>query len=285
MNRVGSLADRNRREYVCELMLSGEELERYARHIVLREIGGPGQAALKRARVLVIGAGGLGAPALMYLAAAGVGTLGIIDDDVVSLSNLQRQVIHATGDIGRPKIDSAGEEIVRLNPHVRVEPHGMRLAAANALDLVARYDIVADGSDNFTTRYLVSDACFLAKKPLVTAAVGTFDGTLTTLRPHERSADGKPNPTYRCLFPAPPPEGAVPACAEAGILGALTGVVGAMMALEVIREIVPFGEGLTGRLLMIDARAMRFETLSYAWDPANPLSGEAPTIRDLSGHI
>ena len=265
-------------------MLSGDELERYARHIVLREIGGPGQAALKRARVLVIGAGGLGAPVLMYLAAAGVGTLGVIDDDVVSLSNLQRQVIHATPDIGRPKVDSASEEIVRLNPNVAVEAHGVRLTAANALELIARYDIVADGSDNFGTRYLVSDACFLAKKPLVTAAVGTFDGTLTTLRPHERGADGKPNPTYRCLFPAPPPAGAVPACAEAGILGALTGVVGSLMALEIVREIVGFGEGLTGRLLMIDARAMRFETLSYAWDPANPLSGAAPTIRDLGGH-
>ena len=285
MNRNETLADRNRREYVSELMLSGDELERYARHIVLREIGGPGQAALKRARVLVIGAGGLGAPVLMYLAAAGVGTLGVIDDDTVSLSNLQRQVIHATADVGRPKVDSAAEEIVRLNPNVAVEAHGVRLTAANALELIARYDIVADGSDNFVTRYLVSDACFLAKKPLVTAAVGTFDGTLTTLRPHERGADGKPNPTYRCLFPAPPPAGAVPACAEAGILGALTGVVGSLMALEIVREIVGFGEGLTGRLLMIDARAMRFETLSYAWDPANPLSGEAPTIRDLGGHL
>jgi adenylyltransferase/sulfurtransferase len=160
----------------------------------------------------------------------------------------------------------------------------MRLAAANALDLVARYDLVADGSDNFATRYLVSDACFLAGKPLVTAAVGTFDGTLTTIRAHQRGADGRPNPTWRCLFPEPPPAGSVPACAEAGILGALTGVVGSLMALEVIREIVGFGQGLVGRLLMIDARAMRFETLSYAWDPANPLSGEAPTIRDLSVH-
>jgi adenylyltransferase/sulfurtransferase len=264
-------------------MLSADELERYARHIVLREVGGPGQAALKRARVLVIGAGGLGAPVLMYLAAAGVGTLGVIDDDVVSLSNLQRQIIHATPDVGRPKVASAAEEVARLNPHVNVETHGVRLTAANALELMARYDLVADGSDNFTTRYLVSDACFFARKPLVTAAVGTFDGTLTTIRAHERGADGKPNPTYRCLFPAPPPEGTVPACAEAGILGALTGVVGSMMALEVIREIVGFGEGLTGRLLMIDARAMRFETLSYAWDPANPLSGEKPTITDLRG--
>jgi adenylyltransferase/sulfurtransferase len=268
---------------VQQPMLSPDELERYARHIVLREVGGPGQAALKRARVLAIGAGGLGAPLLMYLAAAGVGTLGVIDDDVVSLSNLQRQIIHATPDVGTRKVESAAGEISRLNPHVAIETHAMRLTSANALDLVSRYDIVADGSDNFATRYLVSDACFFAKKPLVTAAVGTFDGTLTTVRAHE-SRDGKPNPTYRCLFPAAPPAGAVPACAEAGILGALTGVIGSMMALEAIREIVGFGEGLVGRLLMVDARAMRFETLNYAWDPGNPLSGETPTIRDLSIH-
>jgi adenylyltransferase/sulfurtransferase len=266
-------------------MLSAEELERYARHIVLREVGGPGQAALGRARVLVIGAGGLGAPALMYLAAAGVGTLGVIDDDVVSLSNLQRQIIHATPDIGAPKVDSAAAVIKKLNPHVAVEPHGVRLTAQNALNLIGRYDIVADGSDNFATRYLVADACYFAKKPLVTAALGTFDGTLTAIRAYERGTDGKPNPTYRCLFPEPPPPGTVPACAEAGILGALAGVVGSMMALEVIREIVGFGEGLVGRLVMLDARAMRFETLRYAWDPANPLTGEKPTIHDLSAHI
>jgi adenylyltransferase/sulfurtransferase len=266
-------------------VLSPDELERYARHIVLREVGGPGQAALKKARVLVIGAGGLGAPVLMYLAAAGVGTLGVIDDDVVSLSNLQRQIIHATPDLGAPKVNSAAAAIARLNPHVAVDTHATRLTAANALDLVARYDLVADGSDNFATRYLVSDACFLAKKPLVTAAVGTFDGTLTTIRAHELSRDGKPNPTYRCLFPEAPPPGTVPACAEAGILGALTGVLGSMMALEVIREIVGFGEGLVGRLLMVDARALRFEALNYAWDAGNPLSGEKPTIRDLSSHF
>jgi len=254
-------------------MLTADELERYARHIVLREVGGPGQAALGRARVLVVGAGGLGAPALLYLAAAGVGTLGVVDDDTVSLSNLQRQVIHATPDIGRPKVESAAAAIARLNPHVRVEAHALRLEEGNARDLVARYDLVADGSDNFATRYLVSDACFHEKKPLVTAAVGIFDGTLTTIRAHERGKDGRPNPTYRCLFPEPPPAGTVPACAEAGILGALTGVLGSLVALEVIREIVGFGEGLVGRLLMIDARAMRFETLSYAWDPGNPLSG------------
>jgi adenylyltransferase/sulfurtransferase len=263
-------------------MLDKDEIERYARHIVLREVGGPGQAALKRARVLVIGAGGLGAPTLMYLAAAGVGTLGVIDDDRVSLSNLQRQVIHGTPDIGRRKVESAAEAIGRLNPHVAVETHAFRLTAENAVDLVGRYDIVADGSDNFTTRYLVSDACFFAKRPLVTAAVGTFDGTLTTIRAHERGADGKPNPTYRCLFPEPPPPGTVPACAEAGILGALVGILGSMTALEVIREIVHFGEGLVGRVVMVDTRAMRFTALDYAWDPDNPLNGERPTIRSLA---
>ena len=251
-------------------MLSDDELERYARHIVLREVGGPGQAALRRARVLVVGAGGLGAPVLLYLAAAGVGTLGIVDDDVVTLSNLQRQVIHATPDVGAPKVKTAAATIRRLNPNVLVRPHHVRLAADNALALVEDYDIVADGSDNFATRYLLSDACFFAKRPLVTGALGTFDGT--------------PNPTYRCLFPEPPPPGTVPACAEAGVLGALAGVVGSLMALEVIRELVGFGEGLVGRLVMIDARAMRFETLRYAWDPANPLNGERPTMRDLSAH-
>jgi adenylyltransferase/sulfurtransferase len=265
-------------------MLSSEELERYARHIVLREVGGPGQTALKRARVLVVGAGGLGAPVLMYLAAAGVGVLGIIDDDKVALSNLQRQVIHGTPELGGLKVESAAAAIGRLNPHVRVEMHPTRLAASNALGLLAGYDIIADGSDNFPTRYLVSDACFLAKKPLVTAALGIFDGTVTTIRAHECGKDGTPNPTYRCLFPQPPPPGTVPACAEAGILGALPGVLGSLMAFEVIREIVGFGEGLVRRLVMLDARSMRFETLAYAWDPANPLSGEQPSIVDLSQH-
>jgi len=263
-------------------MLDSSELERYARHIVLREVGGPGQAKLKAARVLVIGAGGLGAPVLLYLAAAGVGTIGIVDDDSVSLSNLQRQVIHTTDDIGLRKVDSAEAAIGKLNPHVKVEAHMMRLEAGNALGLIADYDIVADGSDNFATRYLVSDACYFAQKPLVTAAVGIFDGSLTTIRAHETGADGLPNPTYRCLFPEPPPAGTIPACAEAGILGALPGILGSMMALEVMREIVGFGESLVGRLLMVDARSMRFETLSYAWDADNPLSGTAPTIVDLS---
>lgn len=265
-------------------MLSREELERYARHIVLRDVGGPGQAALKRARVLVIGAGGLGAPVLFYLAGAGIGTIGVVDDDLVSLSNLQRQVVHTTADIGDAKVDSAAAAIARLNPHVTVERHSVRITAGNALDLIARYDLVIDGSDNFATRYLVSDACYLAKRPLVTGAIGTFDAALTTLRAHERSPQGEPNPTYRCLFPEPPPPGSIPACSEAGVLGALPGIAGSMMALEAIREIVGFGEGLVGRLLMIDTRAMRFESLSYAWDSNNPLSGEAPTITDLSIH-
>jgi adenylyltransferase/sulfurtransferase len=265
-------------------VLSADEVERYARHIVMREVGGPGQAALQAARVLVIGAGGLGAPVLMYLAAAGVGTLGVIDDDTVSLSNLQRQVIHATPDVGRSKVDSAADRINALNPHVTVHRHVARLTAANALALIADYDIVADGSDNFATRYLVSDACFLAGKPLISAALGVFDASLTTIRAHQRNAAGEPNPTYRCLFPEAPPPGTVPSCEEAGILGALAGVVGSMVALETIREIVGFGESLVGRLLMIDARAMRFETLRYSRDPANPLNGDAPTITDLSGH-
>lgn len=254
--------------------LNEAEIERYARHIVLRGIGGPGQQKLKSARVLAIGAGALGSPLIQYLAAAGVGTIGVVDDDTVSLSNLQRQVIHATADVGRPKLDSARDAVNRLNPHVAFEPHVVRLNAANARALVRGYDVVADGSDNFDTRYAVSDACFFEGKPLVTAAVGVFDGSLTTLRPFERGAGGKPNPTYRCLFPEPPPAGTVPTCSEAGVLGALTGTMGTMMAMEVLRQIVGFGEGLIGRLLLVDAWSMRFETLEYAWDPANPLNGE-----------
>jgi adenylyltransferase/sulfurtransferase len=265
------------------MSLSADELERYARHIVMREVGGPGQQKLKAARVLVIGAGGIGSPALLYLAACGVGTLGIADDDKVSLSNLQRQVIHDTAEIGHLKVESASAAIARLNPHVKVEATPARLDAVNALDLIGRYDIVLDGSDNFATRYLVSDACYLAKRPLVMATLGVFDATLTTIRAHEKDADGNPNPTYRCLFPEAPPAGTVPACSEAGILGALAGVAGSLAALEVIRAIVGFGEGLVGRFLMIDARGMRFETLGYVWDPANPLSGTKPSIKDLSG--
>lgn len=255
------------------MALNSEEIERYARHLVLPEVGGPGQGRLKAARVLVIGAGGLGAPLIQYLAAAGIGTLGIVDDDTVSLSNLQRQVIHGTPDLGRLKVESAADAVARLNPHVRVVVHPRRIDAASTEALAAAYDVVADGSDNFATRYAVSDACYRARRPLVTAALGRFDGTLTTIRAHETGADGRPNPTYRCLFPNPPPPGSVPPCAEAGVLGALAGVMGSLMAMEVIRAVAGFGEPLVGRLLMVDTHAMRFETLGYAWDEANPLSG------------
>ena len=256
------------------MTLSPDELERYARHIVLREIGGPGQQKLKAARVLVVGAGGLGSPILLYLAAAGVGTLGIVDDDAVSLSNLQRQILHGTDDTGRAKTESAAAAIKRLNPHVNIETHQTRITDANAEALIAKYDVVLDGSDNFSTRYAVSDAAFRAKRPLVMGWLGTMDGALTTLRPYQKNdKNGEQNPTYRCLFPEPPPDGTIPACEEAGVLGALVGTVGSLMAMEAIRAIVPFGEGLVGRLLMIDARSMRFETIGYAFDKSNPLSG------------
>ncbi len=266
------------------MALTTEEIERYKRHLVLREVGGQGQQKLKAAKVLAIGAGGLGSPLLMYLAAAGVGTIGIVDDDRVSLDNLQRQIVHDTPHVDAPKVASAAEMIARLNPHVRVETHDFRVDAHNALDLIAGYDIVADGSDNFATRYLVSDACFLAKRPLVFAAVGPFDGYLTTFKPHEKGPDGEPYPSYRCVFPEPPPPGTVANCAEVGVLGAAVGVVGTLQATEVLKEIVGFGESLAGRLLLYDARATRFTEIKITWDPANPLSGRTPSIRDLSIH-
>ncbi|MVA98236.1 molybdopterin-synthase adenylyltransferase MoeB [Nitratireductor sp. CAU 1489] len=243
--------------------LSDSELERYARHIVLPEIGGAGQQRLKRARVLVIGAGGLGAPALSYLAAAGVGTIGIVDDDIVSLSNLQRQIIHRTDALDKAKVDSAADAIASINPHVAVERHRLRLTAASAADLVARYDIVTDGSDNFETRYAMADACAAAGKPLVTGAVGRFDGSLTVLKPYERGEDGARLPSYRDLFPEPPPADMVPSCAEAGIVGALTGVIGTLQAMEVIKLVTGIGEPLVGRLLLYDGLGARFETMKY----------------------
>jgi molybdopterin/thiamine biosynthesis adenylyltransferase len=243
--------------------LTDEELERYARHIVLPEIGGAGQQRLKRARVLVIGAGGLGAPVLEYLAAAGVGTLGIVDDDSVSLSNLQRQVIHDTDAVGMAKGESAKAAITRINPNVSVELYPFRLTTDNAAALVARYDIVVDGSDNFETRYAVADACAAEKRPLVHAAVGRFDGSVTVLKPFEAGKDGKPNPGYRDLFPQPPPPGLVPSCAVAGVLGALTGVIGTLQAMEAIKLIAGIGEPLVGRLLLYDALAARFDTIRY----------------------
>jgi molybdopterin/thiamine biosynthesis adenylyltransferase len=263
------------------MKLSSEEIERYSRQIVLRGIGGPGQNRLKNARVLAIGAGGLGSPALQYLAGAGVGRLGIVDDDVVALSNLHRQVLHGSSDVGRLKVESADAALARLNPNVLVETIKRRVTADNARSIVAGYDVVIDGSDNFETRYAVSDACYYEAIALVTGAIGEFDGSVTTLKPFARNGEGIPNPTYRCLFPEAPPPGTVPACAEAGVLGAMAGAIGSLMALEVIREIVGgFFEGdagLVGKLLLVDTRAMRFETLTYAWDEANGLSGTAAT--------
>jgi len=249
------------------MTFSPEELERYARHIVLADLGGPGQQKLAKATVLVVGAGGLGAPCLMYLAAAGVGTLGIADDDAVSLSNLQRQIIHDTAAIGTAKVDSAAISLARINPHVRVVPHPVRIEDDNADTLIAGYDVVVDGTDNFATRYRLADRCEVLKKPLVTAAVGTFDGSITTLVPFEADPEGRPNPRYRDLFPAPPPDGLLPTCAEAGVLGALTGVLGSLEALEVIKLIAGIGDPLIGRLLLFDARSMRFETIDYARAP------------------
>jgi molybdopterin/thiamine biosynthesis adenylyltransferase len=243
--------------------LSHQELERYARHIVLPEIGGAGQQALKRARVLVIGAGGLGAPVLAYLAAAGVGTLGIVDDDAVSLSNLQRQIIHDTDSVGGGKIDSAARAIARLNPLVHVEAHAVRLSAANAEGLIEAYDLVIDGSDNFETRYAVADAAEQVRRPLVTGAIGRFDGSVTVLKPFETDARGRQNPSFRDLFPEAPPEGLVPSCAEAGIVGALAGVIGTLQAMEAIKLIVGIGEPLVGRILLYDALSARFETIRY----------------------
>ncbi|MBI1385394.1 MAG: molybdopterin-synthase adenylyltransferase MoeB [Rhizobiales bacterium] len=265
-------------------MLSAEEIQRYKRHLVLHDVGAPGQQKLKAARVLVIGAGGLGSPVILYLAAAGVGTIGVIDDDAVSLSNLQRQVLHDTAAVGTPKVESAAASVARINPHVAVEPHPFRLTANNALDLVARYDIVVDGSDNFSTRYLVNDACYLARRTLVFAALGPFDGYLTTFKSHETGPDGNPYPCYRSLFPEAPPPGTVANCAEVGVLGAIAGVMGTLQAAETLKEIVGFGESLAGRLLIYDARGTRFDTVSIGWDPDNPLNGREPSIRDLSIH-
>ena len=267
------------------MTLTQEEIDRYKRHLVLHEVGGQGQQKLKSAKALVIGAGGLGSPVLMYLAAAGVGTLGIIDDDHVSLDNLQRQIIHDTAHVGALKTKSAAETIHRLNPHVKTQLHSERLTAHNALEIISQYNIVADGSDNFATRYLVNDACYFAKRPLVFAALGPFDGYLTTFRAFDKAPDGKPFPSYRCIFPEAPPPGTVANCSEVGILGAVAGVMGTLQALEVIKEITGVGDSLAGRLIIYDARACRFETVNVSWDPANPLTGEKAAITDLSIHM
>jgi adenylyltransferase/sulfurtransferase len=256
------------------------QVERYARHIVLREVGGAGQQRLLRSKVLVIGAGGLGCPILMYLAAAGVGTLGVVDDDVVALSNLQRQIAHVTARIGTAKTASAAATVAALNPDVRVVEHPMRLAADNALELIGAYDLVADGSDNFATRYLVNDACFLAQKTLVTAAIAQFDGQLATFKAY---ADGD-HPCYRCLFREAPAGEGDESCARDGVLGALAGVMGTLQAVEVLKELLGIGASLSGSLTLYDGLEGRFHRLAVHRDPACPLCGDAPTIRDLSPH-
>src|ERR1700678_2130639 len=261
------------------MALNDEELDRYARHLVLREIGGVGQAKIRAAKVLIVGAGGLGSPVALYLAAAGVGEIGIVDDDAVSLSNLQRQILFATKDVGRPKVDAAAERLAALNPGVRVAPHNTRLTAANAETLIAGYDIVADGSDNFETRFLLNDACHAARKTLVSAAVTEFDGQLATFKAWDKSGA---YPCYRCLFPAPPPPGTAPSCSEAGVLGAAAGVMGALQALEVLKEIVGIGESLAGKLLIYEALSTRFRTVIVRPDPSCRLCGPNATFRDLS---
>jgi len=274
--------DMNDSSRVKAPVLADEQLERYARHIVLREVGGTGQARLLKSKVLVIGAGGLGSPLILYLAAAGVGTIGIVDFDRVSLSNLQRQIAHRTADIGRLKTQSAGDAALAINPGIRIVPHEERLEAANAAALIADYDIVADGSDNFGTRFLVNDACFFGAKTLVSAAVSEFDGQLATYKAG-KSGD-KPYPCYRCLFPEPPPRDAAPNCSETGILGAAAGVMGTLQALEVMKEIIGVGDSLAGRLLIYDALAAQFRTVKVPRDPECRLCGPNATIRDLSVH-
>ncbi len=254
--------------------LTREELRRYGRHLTLPEVGLDGQRRLKAGSVLLVGAGGLGSPAALYLAAAGVGRLGIVDFDAVDESNLQRQVAHGTSAIGRPKLDSMRERLADLNPHVAIEPHAVHLNRDNALEIVERYDVVVDGTDNFATRYLVNDACALLGKPNVYGSILRFEGQASVF-------DAARGPCYRCLFPAPPPPGLVPSCAEAGVLGVLPGVIGAIQANEAIKLLLGEGETLLGRLLLYDAWSLTFRELVLRKDPECPLCGRAPTIRAL----
>ena len=260
---------------------SDAQIDRYARHLVLPEVGEDGQAKLLRSSVLVIGAGGLGSPLLLYLAAAGVGRLGVVDDDVVDLSNLQRQVVHDTSNIGLAKTISAKARLAEINPEVRVVPHRTRVTRETVMDLVSGYDLVADGSDNFPTRYLMNDACYLAGKTLVSAAIMRFDGQLTTFKAHQRSAEQpEAHPCYRCLF-GDQPEDPKESCADVGVLGALAGTLGAMQATEVIKELLGIGDSMSGALLLYDALGATFRKIKAKADPACPLCGPQATITDL----
>jgi molybdopterin/thiamine biosynthesis adenylyltransferase/rhodanese-related sulfurtransferase len=254
--------------------LTNDEVTRYSRHLIMPEVGVDGQLRLKAARVLCIGAGGLGSPAALYLAAAGVGTIGIVDFDAVDGSNLQRQILHGTPDIGRPKLQSAQERLTALNPEVRIEPHEVALTSKNALDILRTYDVVLDGTDNFPTRYLVNDACVILGKPNAYGSIFRFEGQASVFATRN-------GPCYRCLFPEPPPPGLVPSCAEGGVLGVLPGVIGTIQATETIKLILGTGEPLIGRLLLYDALRMRFRELKLRRDPECPVCGDHPSIREL----
>src|SRR5918995_4518840 len=254
--------------------LSNEEIARYSRHLIMPEVGMAGQKKLKAARVLTIGAGGLGAPLAMYLAAAGVGTLGIVDFDVVDESNLQRQIIHGTSDVGRPKMESARDRVNDINPNVRVEAYEEALSSENALEIFKDFDVIVDGTDNFPTRYLVNDACVLTGKPNVYGSIFRFEGQASVFW-------AKEGPCYRCLYPEPPPPGLVPSCAEGGVLGILPGVIGTIQATETVKLILGIGEPLTGRLLLYDALGMRFREMKLRKDPNCPVCGENPTVTEL----
>jgi len=259
-----------------------DQIQRYARHILLPQVGGQGQDKLLNSKVLVVGAGGLGSPVLMYLAAAGVGTLGIVDDDVVDLSNLQRQIVHTTDRIGVAKVQSAATALRAINPDIKLNLHQERLTIDNVEVLMKDYDLVTDGSDNFATRFLINDAAYFTRTPLVIGAILRFDGQVATFK---NFPGGDPDgPCYRCIFREPPPPGQVPSCSEAGVLGALCGTVGSLQATEIIKELLGIGESLSGSLLIYDALATQFRTIKVKRDPGCPLCGDAPTITDLSIH-
>ena len=263
---------------------SEQQIQRYARHILLDQVGGTGQAKLIDSKVLVVGAGGLGSPVILYLAAAGVGTIGIIDDDRVDLSNLQRQIVHSTQSVGTPKVESAKKTVLAINPEVHIHAIEDRIGPDNALDLIAGYDLVTDGSDNFNTRFLVNDACYFAKKTLVSAAILRFDGQIYTFKPHQKDAEGNKLPCYRCLFPEAPPPGQIPTCAEAGVLGALCGTVGSLQTTEIIKELLGIGDSLAGALLIYEGLSSEFRKIKVKADPGCPLCGDNPAITDLSQH-
>jgi molybdopterin/thiamine biosynthesis adenylyltransferase len=257
-----------------------DQIQRYARHILLPEVGGVGQSELISAKVLVVGAGGLGSPLLLYLAAAGVGTIGLVDDDTVDLSNLQRQIVHTTSSVGESKVESAAATIAAINPEVKLIQHAERLTVKNAPSIIGDYDIIADGTDNFATRFLINDACYFAERPLVSAAILRFDGQVSTFKAYEEGD----HPCYRCLYREAPPEGQIPTCAEAGVLGALCGMIGSLQATEVIKEILKIGESLSGSLIIYEGLGTTFRKIKVRRDPGCPLCGTDPTIKDLSIH-